>query len=137
METSHAIENLDRLIEYYEDLVDKKKDKIDEEREGEEFLPFDEWFEMLKPEATILSQLCRIKRFVEPVTSWDELPDYGDVYSIEEFKGMCECGGFIDYDGHGNYVKDGKESNVMVKPSDIMAGFVRDKEFDSVVWFNR
>ena len=137
METSQVLKNLDRLIDHYEKLVDQKKDKIDEGRNPEELIPFHEWVEMLKPESTILSQFCRIKRFIEPVREWEEFPEYGDVFSIDEFVTMCGGGGFIDYDGEGYYAKDGKMSNVLVKPSDIVNGFIRVKEFDSVVWFNR
>jgi len=126
------IKVLDEQIERYQIMVDKKE-------EDYTFIgdlpPFEAYIEYLKPEQTILTQLSRIRRFIEPVTVWSEIPDadHGDVYSIEEFIEMCECGGFIDYDGFGYYCVDGKCSDVMIKPSDVKYGMVR-KEFDSVCW---
>lgn len=133
---STLIEILEKHHEVYEELVDKKSD--DFTYEGDLF-PLKEFKEYLKPEQSILRHLNKVLRFISPVTNWDEIPgpENCDVYSIEEFRGMCECGGFIDYDGDGFYAKDGKESNILVKPSDIAADLYRDKEFDSVVWYNR
>lgn len=131
MET--LIKVLDEQIERYQVVVDKKEE--DYTFEGD-LPPFKEYLEYLEPERTILSQLSRIKRFIEPVKVWSEIPEYGDVYTIDEFIDMCECGGFIDYDGHGNYCKDGKCTDIIIKPSDVAQGMVRS-EFDSVCWYNR
>lgn len=65
-----------------------------------------------------------------------ELSDYGDVMSLESFIECVKDGGFIDYDGFGYYVKDGKESNVMIIPSDVKRKRIRT-DFDTVIWFNR
>lgn len=126
---------LDEQIERYQEMVTKKED--DYTFVGD-LPPFEDYLEYLKPEQTILSQLSRIRRFIEPVTVWSEIPDadHGDVYSIDEFIDSCEGGGFIDYDGFGHYCVDGKCSDVMIKPSDVKHGMVR-KEFDSVCWYNR
>jgi hypothetical protein len=139
METLTTIKNLDRQIEKYRTIVREKEDRIDAEtkEKNEEYLPYTEFVKKLEPELGVLLRLERYKRFFQPVTEWNELSEYGDVFSIEEFIEMCDEGGFIDYDGHGYYVKDGKESNVMVKPSDITSGYIRDNEFDSVIWFNK
>lgn len=32
----------------------------------------------------------------------------GDLMTVKEFKECCECGGFLDYDGMGDLVKDGQ-----------------------------
>ena len=80
-------------------------------------------------------KLDREKRMLmTPVLS--DLSDYGDVMSLEDFKANVECGGFIDYDGFGHYVKDGKESNIDIYPSDVRHGSIRD-DFDTIIWFNR
>lgn len=65
-----------------------------------------------------------------------EIPDYGDLMVIESFISNCECGGFIDYDGHGYYATETKMSDMMVLPSDIKHGNI-NKDFTHVVWFNR
>ena len=70
----------------------------------------------------------------EPV--FDELSDYGDVMPLTAFIECVKDGGFIDYDGFGYYVRDGKESDIMIHPSDIKRGNVR-KDFDTIIWFNR
>jgi len=66
----------------------------------------------------------------------EDLPTYGDVMPLTEFIENVECGGFIDYDGSGNYVKDGKMSNITIYPSDVKHNMVR-KDFDTIIWFNR
>jgi hypothetical protein len=65
-----------------------------------------------------------------------ELPDYGDVMTLEHFIENVKDGGFIDYDGFGNYVKDGKMSNIEIYPSDVKHNMIR-KDFDTIIWFNR
>ena len=137
MKLHGLIENLDRLIEHYREVVKKKECEINNKYDGSEVISYDEFLEKLKPELTILHQFERIKRFIQPVMRWNELSEYGNIYEIKEFKTMCEDGGFIDYDGHGYYVKNGKESDIMVKPSYITLGFIRDKEFDSIIWYNK
>lgn len=67
---------------------------------------------------------------------FSELPNYGDIMSLKEFIENVECGGFIDYDGYGYYVRDNKESNITINPSDVAAGAIR-KDFDTIIWYNR
>ena len=38
----------------------------------------------------------------------DNIPDYGDVIPIDDFKASVECGMFTDYDGDGHWAKDKK-----------------------------
>lgn len=47
-----------------------------------------------------------------------------------------KSGGFIDYDGSGNYARDGKMSNISIYPSDVNRKAIR-RDFDTVVWFNK
>ena len=62
--------------------------------------------------------------------------DYGDHYIMEEFIEDCESGGFIDYDGYGNYATETQMSDKKVWPSDITSGEY-DRSWTHVVWFNR
>ena len=82
----------------------------------------------------MIQKLSKEYRLIKPY----ELKELsgGDVMSLQHFIDCCESGGFIDYDGYGYYVKDGKESDIYIYPSDVKAGKVR-KDFDTVVWFNR
>ena len=100
---------------------------------------FDEYQEKInkacQPELGQLIKLeTKLRMEKEPVFS--ELPDYGDVMSLKDFIENVKCGGFIDYDGYGNYVKDGKETDIEIYPSDVKKGNIR-KDFDTIIWFNR
>lgn len=58
-----------------------------------------------------------------------------DVYTVSEFKKHCENGSFIDYDGFGHPVKDGKsDSSIWVKPSRVNE---IPADATHIVWFNR
>jgi len=66
----------------------------------------------------------------------EPIPDYGDLMTAEEYKDNVECGGFIDYDGYGNY-SDGKliyPKEGKVYPSEIKKF---KKKYTHVVWYNR
>ena len=45
----------------------------------------------------------------------DSLDD--DVMTVEKWISCCEGGGFIDYDGYGYPMKDGKKSTTPIRPS--------------------
>ena len=64
-----------------------------------------------------------------------DIPDYGDVMTVQEFYECCAVGLFIDYDGSGRYVEDGKMASIGVSPSSILKKI--DERFTHVVWFNR
>lgn len=67
---------------------------------------------------------------------FSDLSKHGDLMTLEHWLACVACGGFIDYDGFGHYVRDGKESQIDIYPSDVEHDSVR-KDFDSVMWFNR
>ena len=56
--------------------------------------------------------------------------------SLKDFIECVKCGGFINYDGYGKYVKNGMETDIEIYPSDVKNKNVR-KEFDKIIWFNR
>jgi len=82
-----------------------------------------------------VSEASRRYRMVQ-TPKYSEMPKFGDVMSLQDFLDNVECGWFIDYDGSGNYVKDGMESNITVYPSDVKYGAIRT-DFDTIVWYNR
>jgi hypothetical protein len=66
--------------------------------------------------------------------------EFGDLFTIEEFKKLCEDDCFIDCDGIGQW-SDGVfiYGNIFdnpVLPSDIVKGKI-NKEFTHIVWYNR
>ena len=84
-----------------------------------------------------MSRLSYEVALLEPI-KYEDIPEYGDLMTLEHFKDCCDAGGFIDYDGSGNYALKDKMSNKSVSPSDIKKGRYRDKEeFTHIVWFNR
>ena len=59
----------------------------------------------------------------------------GNVYTIQEFKAICEWGGFIDYDGFGEPVKDSKaDGSIEIKPSRLDR---IPSDATHIVWYNR
>lgn len=66
----------------------------------------------------------------------EPIPKYGDLMTLQEFIECCECGGFIDYDGSGNYSTATEMSDKEVVPSDITNGII-DYSYSHVVWFNK
>ena len=66
------------------------------------------------------------------------MPDYGDVFTVEEFKGCVRTGAFIDYDGSAHPAKliDGKImlSHEYIKPSRIHE---LSEDATHIAWFNR
>jgi hypothetical protein len=98
-------------------------------------LSWTEFENMLKPASEKSMDISRrIRMIKEP--KFENIPDYGDVMSLKNFIENVECGGFIDYDGSGNYVRDGKMSDISIEPSDVDNNSVR-KDFDTIVWFNK
>lgn len=61
--------------------------------------------------------------------------DEDDVYTIAEFRELCEGGTFIDYDGFGYPVRDRMaDSDVLIKPSYLEA---IPADATHIVWYNR
>jgi hypothetical protein len=123
------IEQIEAEIEKLEAIIDEKDKNWDFSR------PFYEYQEYLSAERKRIIILSKRKRLIMPY-ELAELPDYGDVMSLEDFIGCVNVGGFIDYDGWGYYVKDNQASNVKILPSDVNHNSIR-KDFDTIVWFNR
>lgn len=89
----------------------------------------------MKPYSDKVDDLSRQYRMVK-IPTYKDCPKYGDEMSLKNFIENCEDGGFIDYDGSGNYMKNGKMSDISIYPSDVKFGLIR-KDFDTMIWFNR
>jgi len=68
--------------------------------------------------------------------NYEDSTEYGDFFTLKEFIDMCECGGFIDYDGHGNYATAEQCTNINISPSHVMKK-IHLTEFTHVMWYNR
>ena len=117
--------DLDNAVRAY----DKKFNEPNDGRSWDDFLRY------AKKEIDDLNRLSREKRMMMPY-ELDDIPDFADVMPIKQFIECVKEGLFIDYDGSGNYVLNGKETNITIYPSDVEHGAIR-WEFDSVAWYNR
>lgn len=70
------------------------------------------------------------------IPTFKDIPKVGNRMSLVDFIDCCNGGGFIDYDGFGNYIKDDMMSDISIYPSDIKGGNIRD-DFNEIIWFNR
>ena len=115
--------------------IELKRTEISMKEEEDPTDSWEEFCEYMKPEWEALTKLDTEKRMLM-IPVFDVLPDFGDVMSLNDFIDSVKKGYFIDYDGHGYYVRDGKESNIMLHPSDVERGAVR-KDFDTIIWYNK
>ena len=128
-ESKRTLEQIERELEEDQEAYDKKWYADNTDR------PWDEFLKWADPEIKLMSKLSREKRMMMPYTL-SEIPDFADVMSLEDFVECVKAGGFIDYDGSGNYCIDGKETNITIHPSDVKAEAIR-WEFDTITWYNR
>jgi hypothetical protein len=128
MVTTRTLEQIEADLERTRDAYDKKFNDPTH-RTLEEF---EKW---AKPEILALDRLSREKRMMMPY-KLSEIPDFADIMTLKDFVNACKSGCFSDYDGSGNYILDGKETNITIYPSDIKYGTIR-WEFDSVAWYNK
>jgi hypothetical protein len=98
-------------------------------------MPWDKYLKTVEPHTKAYDKaLNEYRMIVTP--EMESIPDYGDHMTMETFVNCCKDGGFINYDGSGNYATATEMSDISVSPSDIMSGVYR-KDFTHVVWFNR
>lgn len=125
------LEQIEKEIDALEDFLSENDDKFIKETNG-----IDEYMEKVRPYRSKINTLDRERRLIMPAEISRDIKEDDDVMSLKEFIECCKSGGFIDYDGHGSYVKDGKRYNVDIYPSDVENNAIR-KDFDTIVWFNR
>ena len=124
--------------ELYEqdELLDKKYSAIQDEC-IEKGIPWNGLMERTKDIREAMREVHFKIKQLEPI-EWEEIPDYGHLMTMEDFKESVDCGGFIDYDGFGYYATKDKMSNKQIVPSDFRKNHIlKNKEFTHVVWFNR
>lgn len=129
METEKRILEIEKEIESLYKTLEEQDKKWDFSKD------FSSYEKMREKEVKRINVLNREKRMIM-IPEFEELSDYGDVMSLKEFIKEVKEGSFIDYDGNGNYVKDNKESNIKIYPSDVDHNSIR-KDFDTIIWFNR
>lgn len=83
-----------------------------------------------------LMAASRNYRMVQVPNFNDKVPEFGEVMAIKIFIKYCKNGFFNDYDGSGEYIKNGKLSGITILPSDIEHNMVRE-DFKKIIWFNK
>ena len=130
------LEQIEKEIEEIEKFLSEHDDEFRGEYNQENPMQSYEAYESkIRPYTSKINKLDRERRLIMPAV-FDEISDYGDVMTLVEFVDCVKSGGFIDYDGHGRYVKDDKESNILIYPSDVKHNSIRT-DFDTIIWFNR
>jgi hypothetical protein len=124
------ITQLEKEIAEQEKLLSIAIDK------GDKYKTYDEFEIAIAPFQAKIRALDRELRMILPVKLMHDIEPDDDVMSLKEFIEAVKSGLFIDFDGWGRYVKDGKKTNIQILPSDIKYRAIR-KEFDTIVWFNK
>ena len=114
----------------------REKEKNDPYLDTDPATSWTNFCKYMKPEWDRQAKLDREKRLLIIPEFNREVKGSDHVMSLEDFIEHCEDGMFIDYDGFGHYVKDGKMSNIDIYPSDVEHNSIR-KDFDTIVWFNK
>lgn len=119
------------------DIISTRLHEKNLEFDFEKSNSFKDWEDHQEPESSALGKLGRERRMImSPEFSELPEPEFGHIMTLKDFIENVECGGFIDYDGYGNYVRDNKKSNINIYPSDIRHDSIR-AGFDTIIWFNR
>lgn len=64
-----------------------------------------------------------------------QLPNYGNLMTVQDFIENCKIGGFIDNDGCGHPVKDNMmNDDLIIYPSQRV---LIPKDATHIIWFNR
>ena len=135
MEKEERLAEIEVELDKLEEVMDTKE-KNDPYKDMTDFA--EAWrlySEYMKPEWDKHSVLRREKRMLMTPT-YSCIPEYGDVMSLKDFIECVKDGGFIDYDGSGNYVDGDRMTNIEITPSDIRYDSIRD-DFDTIIWFNK
>jgi hypothetical protein len=130
------LEQLHARMQELSDIIDIKREKFFEDPEKakpENMMIFME--ELTKTEEEEYAKLSRQSRVICDA-ELHEWSGKGKMMTLNDFVKNVSSGGFIDYDGSGNYSDGIKESDVCIYPSDVEVGNYR-KDFTHVIWYNR
>lgn len=125
------LEEIEKEIEELEEILESKDQEFMDTTSS-----FDEYRVKRYPYDFKIATLDRERRLIMPVIMAGNVGSDDHVMSLTDFIDTCKSGGFIDYDGFGRYVKDGKTSNIEIYPSDVEYLSLRT-DFDTIVWYNR
>ena len=83
----------------------------------------------------------RMKKALKGKYKLTKKDNIGDLFKREKFEAMCNAGEFFNYDGFGYYATETEESDILIKPSDvILEQFIDyriDEKLSHIMWYNR
>lgn len=126
----------DKIAQLKKEIAEQEKLLRIAIEHSDKYPTYDEFEIAIAPFQAKLRALDRELRMILPCELTGEIEPDDDVMSLKEFIKLVKEGMFIDYDGWGRYVKNGKKTNIQILPSDIKYRAIR-KEFDTIVWFNK
>ena len=124
----NRLEEIEKEMSSLVRIIDNKMSKFDMMK----CTSFQEYDNHCREERYKYNLLSNEKRMLMDYELCD-IPDYGDRMPLKEFLECVECGGFIDYDGSGNYIFENKMTNISIHPSDKK----HRTEFTEIIWFNK
>jgi hypothetical protein len=131
--TKNKEERIKLLDKQIEELSKRLDYELNKPTKNESFERFSARIDPLQNER---ARLKSERRMLTDDYTLSPLSDYGDVMMLKEFVLACKDGMFIDDDGHGYYVKDDHQTNLVIVPSDVTNRKYR-KEFEKIIWFNK
>lgn len=131
MSTQTKLQQLQETMENLYNQIQAKQDECSAQK-----MSWNEYQAATAAERKAYDKASMEYRSLVDVEITEDIPDYGDHMTIEDFIECAKSGGFIDYDGSGNYATKDKMTDIEIYPSDITAGVYR-KDFTHVVWFNK
>jgi hypothetical protein len=118
-------------------MTDEELSQIESRREQYmkkyRFVP-EELRQLIQDDLKALIDVARYgRKYVNPYTA---LPgDDPDIYSVKDFTDECVSRNFIDYDGFGNPMRDGRVNpDIIIKPSRLEE---IPQDATHIIWYNR
>lgn len=127
----NRLEQIEKEIEELEDFLSANDDRFIAETNG-----YEEYSAKIYPYSSKIRKLDREKRMLMVPVVIGPVKQRDHIMSLSEFISCVNSGGFIDYDGHGRYVKDGFQYDIDIYPSDVKHNSIR-KDFDTIAWYNK
>lgn len=126
-------DNVKQLQEQLDEANRKQSERFKNAPDGMNYIEFERYMSVTSNKVDELDRKIRLIK--EP--NFSDLSSHnGDVMSLNEFIECVKSGGFIDYDGSGNYVRGDQMSDISIYPSDFKNNSIRT-DFDTIIWFNR
>ena len=101
-------------------------------------LSIEERWNLLRPYTEKIQKAhCKmIETIPDEEMKFSNIDEEDDIYSIEEFINSVKSGSFRDNDGTGYLIKNGKQTDIYINPSDFETT-IDVSRYEGVVWYNK